>query len=493
MAQLYPHNRGMSRRSFLSDLTLATSAATLAAASANPLYAKPSDETNHNNRYQLSGIGKHNIVEAYHARQLDALSDAELYQQAAAIIATPSFSSNSFVLHAPLELMARYGLLQMVPPQQRTMARIQLTASAVVFEAGIDPVPMPQKLEAFKNIEAAGLAFQAAIKAKDMVAMDKVTLQMGRQFGIAPTLALLAKPTLTTLEAASHAHIGVWLLLRHGMSGPFDQVALLRHAARLMTRHPEYKITCFPRVSDITGKKLNMTAAEIEAFVIKQLIAPIQKGRISRGIRPLLQAAQDDDLPEKLFGEMIRHDMTSEQMDAAFRGALRIAARAMLLDDNDHAKFGWSHQLTLTQAACGLSTMGADRKLCLAIALAWSAAYRSFLSEKPLDPEYVPPKTGATMLEALYTSREAAAGRAWHATPEELPQIMGTIAGQASIRNDQHLVKYVRACFDMIGFDPAGMRLYLAGAASLCALWIAEYPLEGLKDNLLAGRKTPEK
>ena len=93
--------------------------------------------------------------------------------------------------------------------------------------------------------------------------------------------------------------------------------------------------------------------------------------------------------------------------------------------------------------------------------------------------------------DALHDSPRTAAARVWHATTEELPEVRRALATQASIRNDIHLVKCTRACFDMGSFDPEHARLYLAGAAHLCALWIGECPRETILNNLLEGRTTP--
>jgi hypothetical protein len=53
------------------------------------------------------------------------------------------------------------------------------------------------------------------------------------------------------------------------------------------------------------------------------------------------------------------------------------------------------------------------------------------------------------------------------------------------------LVKYTRACLDMGVFDPENVRLYLAAAAHLCAVWMAEVPRPTIIDALLVGRDTP--
>ena len=64
-----------------------------------------------------------------------------------------------------------------------------------------------------------------------------------------------------------------------------------------------------------------------------------------------------------------------------------------------------------------------------------------------------------------------------------------TLASQASIRTDQHLIKYTRACFDMVSFDPQHEKLYLAAAAHLCAVWVKEQPEVKIKESMSKDRK----
>lgn len=158
----------------------------------------------------------------------------------------------------------------------------------------------------------------------------------------------------------------------------------------------------------------------------------------------------------------------------------------MLQHDATFAKFGWSHCLTLPQAACGLSSLNLDRKLALAATLVWTTAYRSVLSDRDLDFGWAPaPLAGSPSLtEALETSPTAAAARVWHAEPAERPLVKQALATRASIRTDQHLIKYTRACLDMISFDPEYEHLYLAAAAHLCGLWVKEQPEAAIKAEL---------
>jgi hypothetical protein len=95
------------------------------------------------------------------------------------------------------------------------------------------------------------------------------------------------------------------------------------------------------------------------------------------------------------------------------------------------------------------------------------------LSDHDLDLNWAPQKLAGnpSLKEALQTSPTAAAARVWHADPQEFPLIKQTLATQASIRTDQHLIKYTRACLDMVSFDPQYEKLYLAAAAHLCGVW----------------------
>jgi hypothetical protein len=121
----------------------------------------------------------------------------------------------------------------------------------------------------------------------------------------------------------------------------------------------------------------------------------------------------------------------------------------------------------------------------------WIMAYRSVLSDRALDLSWHPqPTKDASVLEALQTSPAAAASRVWHAPDGELSSIRRILATEASIRNI-HLVKYTRACLDLRTFDPEHVRLYLAAAAHLCAVWMAEVPRATIAEALLVGRITP--
>ncbi len=446
--------------------------------------------------HSLDEIDPKNLVDAYAGRRLGDLSDREIIRAAADIISQPGEGMSSFTLHAPLELLARSGLLPLVAPEDRELARLQIVTSASVYQRGTKALPRPAAVAPFGDFDTARSELARVFSAGDEAGLEAVILSMAQEFSTAGLVHTLTPLLLPTLTAASHSHIGLWLLLRHGAAGDPADAGLLRAAARMLAADPKGRLQSFAgltAIHDGAAKPLKKTPAQVESFVLERLASPEKaEERKTRGIRGLMEAAEGEGTADREFGEFIRHDLTDEQITAAFRAALRASAHAMLQDDVGSAKFGWSHCLTLPQAAFGLSSLGKERKLGLAATLVWATAYRTVLSKKKtLDFAYRPKKVTASLREALHGTPDEAAGRFWHLQPDEQATARRLLASEAAVRNDQHLAKYTRACFDMCSLDPTQWRLYFASAAKLCALWIAETPREKISDRLSDGRRTP--
>jgi hypothetical protein len=486
-----------SRRDLLKTVGATTAAASVGAilGDKNATAGEPTPSgpaSDQANRHRLGGINPKNLVDEYERRELDAVGDADLCQQAAAIVSRPPVKGgSSFTLHAPLELLARYGLLPLVDPRERSLARLQLVASAAAFESGTTGGDPPAKIDAFPNPKDAKAEFTRVFEKGDANGLEAIVLQLAAQYGTASLVQLLTPLALPTLSGASHSHIGLWLLLRHGRSSDIGDAALLRAAARSLANDPKGRLKSFGGMAITGDKPLKDDPAQVERDVLAKLKAPKRGEQAYGSMRTLVTAGEATGNADALFLEFIRHDLTNEQIDAAFRAILRICAHNMLQHDAKFAKFGWSHCLTLPQAACGLSSFNIDRKLALATALVWITAYRSVLSDHDLDLHWAPTKLkdSPSLKEALQTSSAAAAARVWYAEPAELASIRQTLATEALIRTDQHLNKYTRACMDMASFDPRSERLYLAAAAHLCSIWVKEDPESKIKDQLLKGRK----
>jgi hypothetical protein len=445
------------------------------------------------NFHRIDSIDPKNLVDEYKDRALRELSDAELFDQVCRIVARPPMRGlTSFTLHAPLEVMARYGLMRLVEPSDRELARLQMVASAAVYGHQVDLMPAPARVYPFPDANTAAGALASAFTSGDADGMETLVLSVALQFGTKSLLNLLTPLALPTLTGASHSHIGLWLLLRHAEPAGVEDASLLRAAARALAADPTGQMKSFQGMSIEGTQHLETPPEQLCKEILDKLADPTKGTLGGQSIRELVEAGEKTGNVNTLFGDLIRHDLSQPQIEAAFRAVLRVSAHSMLQDDLEQAKFGWSHCLNLPQSAFGLSSVTTNRKLALAAALVWIVAYRSVLSDRPLDLGWHPqPIKDASVLEALQTSPAAAASRVWHAPDGELSAIRRILATEASIRNDIHLVKYTRACLDMGTFDPGHVRLYLAAAAHLCAVWIAEVPRATIVEALQVGRDTP--
>ena len=445
------------------------------------------------NLHRISGIDPKNVVDEYTDRALRELSDAEIFDRVCPIVARPRVRGlTNFTLHAPLEVMARYGLMRLVNPSGRELARLQMVASAAVYGHQVDLMPAPTRVYSFPDANTAAGALATAFKNADADGMEALVLSVASQFGTKSLVNLLTPLALPTLTGASHSHIGLWLLLRHAEPAGVENASLLRAAARALAADPTGQMKSFQGMSSQGKQRLKSPPEQVSKEILDKLSDPAKGTLGGQSIRELVEAGEKTGNVDSLFGDFIRHDLSRPQIDAAFRAVLRVCAHSMLQHDLEQAKFGWSHCLTLPQSAFGLSSVTTRSKLALAAALVWVTAYRSVLSHRALDLNWYPqPIKDASVLEALQTSPAAAASRVWHAADGELSAIRRILATEASIRNDIHLVKYTRACFDMGTCDPQYVRLYLAAAAHLCAVWMAEAPRATIAEALLVGRDTP--
>ncbi|MDJ0840913.1 MAG: hypothetical protein QNK37_30665 [Acidobacteriota bacterium] len=443
---------------------------------------------------KLTGIDPASAAEAYRSRGLATLSDARLFQVAGNAIAQPLENRlTNFTLHAPLELLARWGLMGLVDPADRELARIQVVASAAAYEQSVSDSFLARLPEAYPGIGEAEKSITAYLKKGDVEQAESSSLRIARQFGLTAMVRILGPYALRTMTTTSHAHIGFWLLGRYGMPGfGVAGANLMRASVRMIASEPKAMIKSFSQNATNRGDPLPMTAREVEAFIYQRLALPPAIPTAETGIRSLVKAAEDASLPDQLFSSMMNHHLSDEQIDAAFRALLRLSAHAMLQETNQRAKFGWTHHLTMPQAAWGLASLYNAPRTALAAALVWVTAWRSTMNVtyKKIDPKWAPERVNMSFDKALTESPEAAAAHVWHAPPAERPQIVRKLATKAAVRNDQHLVKYVLACLETAAFDPTMEHLYLAAAAYLLAVWLPDTPRHLIEKNLTRGRKT---
>ena len=180
-----------------------------------------------------------------------------------------------------------------------------------------------------------------------------------------------------------------------------------------------------------------------------------------------------------LAAELLAGPTESIGLRSARRTLLRVAAWSMLQDDPDHAPYGWTHCLTMPQAALGIAPTAHEPADAVAVAATYVLGFRSTLGKVALDPHWSPePLTGlgpeaelSTRLDALAGSPDEAAAATWHAPGTSVPAIVSRLAGYAASHPDAHLAKYTVACLDAASADPEADRLFLAAAAFLGAWW----------------------
>src|SRR6476659_270337 len=89
----------------------------------------------------LADLSAADVPDSYARRDLGAVPDARLCELVAEVIARPKVAqADSFVLHAPLELLARTALLSMVEPQARELARQRIVWLGATYAAAGEDV-----------------------------------------------------------------------------------------------------------------------------------------------------------------------------------------------------------------------------------------------------------------------------------------------------------------------------------------------------------------
>src|SRR6187455_3163657 len=104
----------------------------------------------------LASLDVTDVRDAYFANGMDSWSDRRLAAEVAEVVSVPKEApADSFVLHAPLELLARVGLLRAVRPDAREQARQRLVWLAASYTAAGPPVERTPQDEHLEPEEAA--------------------------------------------------------------------------------------------------------------------------------------------------------------------------------------------------------------------------------------------------------------------------------------------------------------------------------------------------
>ncbi len=440
----------------------------------------------------LDNINPERVIPEYQERELEQLSDHFLFTEAAEIVGQPKDYLDSFVIHAPLEIMARYRLLALVSPKEKTQARLQILATTAVYQSHGPSIPLPLELPHLHNWKDARERLECAIMAGDVDMADRISMAMANQFGSRLLIDALASKSIWTLTLASHAHIG--LMMANRLQGDLSpkSLYLLRRIVRELAADPQAVLKVSQQeMEDTKASSFNDNDYITETALVDEFATiPKIKRPEQSTVRALIEAAQEENLLANLF-QRVPNLASSKLTHRVFQTCTRTAAYSMLQDNwEDEAgltqapldiKYGWTHCLTLPQAGWAIAPLMTEVPNPSLAACMWVLSFRATIGSKDLDLNAELPKTKANFHEALLSSPKEAASVAWHADHNQKLAIRAELATQAAIRNDAHLVKYVRACLDLSSFDQEFSHLYDSCAAYLCSLWMLEQPRESLE------------
>ena len=415
----------------------------------------------------------------YLRHRLDRWADAQLVDAVTRIVATPKVApADSFVLHAPLELLARVRLLGHLSARDREPARQRIAGLAAAYAAAgaeIDPPPLRPDL----TPEHAAVDLVAAIAAGDLDAVDPLAATLGAITTPVDLGPRLGPALIASLAAAGHASILLYLWPRTPGLGA-SAGDLLRGPARELARNPGWSLRWID-VQPPAGRRPETPAAPPATALIDALAAlPALGVPGNTFIYPLMHQVDECEAAVELLRAGIER---SPDTGSAARQLSRVAAWSMLGEPDEHAPYGWTHCLTIPQAVMGLAAHGVEPRRAVAVAATHVAGFRGALAQRPLDraPMAQSATARGTLDDALAAGPAAAAAHAWHATEAERGGLRAALAASASRHHDAHLVKYTLACFDSAAADPTETRLYLAAAASLAAYWAGQ-PGDGFFD-----------
>jgi hypothetical protein len=394
----------------------------------------------------------------------DNESDATLTARAAEQISVPRDApANSFVLHAPLELLARTALLAYVDASCRPQARERIREIERSFTS-FAPAEPTDRRRAFDRADEAVRHLSDAIDANDLEGADEAADWLGAKLTPFELSTALADVVVASLAAAAHAPIFLWLAPRVNPRGNLTG-GLVRPLVRELARDASMRLRWIDeRRSESRRAECETTAADMIAALAS---APNLGEGASNFIFPTMSRVDTAALAPAILGPVCGPGA----IRGRGRAVTRAAAWSMLAEPPTHAPYGWSHALTMSQAAIGIAGSCADPTRALATAATYVFGFRATLAVRPLVESFEPGPVAVSWDEAFAAGPDSAAAAAWHVPADRRAQLVAQLANRAATHPDAHQAKYTLACLDAMGDDPGMARLYLAAAARLVGYW----------------------
>jgi hypothetical protein len=367
------------------------------------------------------------------------LSDAALVRAVAQAIARPKrHRASSFIIHAPLELLARADLLPFAPPDARTAIRLRIAAIAALYAEG-DEIPWPTAR--FDSPDHAHRTLMSALAIGDADLADAAICDLCTRQSMTGLVHLLADDIAPLLGHAAHAPILLAALpmaerrygdLRHLLRAPIRALAL---EAGTRVHWVDQPLSPDP---DAPGT------------LFDALASPPSVSSPSVFIAPTMQAVEANDLAPGLLARACADVSVAE----ATRQLARIAALSMIQDDPAHGPYGWSHCLTLPQGVLGLAPFVTNHARLVCIAATFARGFRATLGQVRLDPAAI--------------------------APVPKPFDVDELARRAGSHHDAHVAKYTLGCLNAATHDPDARALYLSAANYLVQWWV-DHPDAGFE------------
>lgn len=346
-----------------------------------------------------------------------AKSDKDLFDAASAIVLIPKKpgtdpNDGSFILHAPLEICARYFLLPLVNDENAAEARKRIRLLAEKYFEFEDADP-----NYFHNEEE--IDFDVSLVNVDEMA--------------------------TTLLFASHATILLAMQNNLETTNSFIHRKLFRMASEISLDKDSHMAWSKSKQEIIVAK------IDTEDFYINN-VANIEKGNASTDtIRGLVEAVESSGLLNETLASL-----DTNNLDEQFKMLMRISALSMIIENEEHSKYGWSHSLTIPHSIWSLNNFGDGSLTLLKSAITHCASYRHLMRKQEISSD---------LLHEYYDEDE-------QSIFTEHYVLITDIISRASSMEDAHLVKYAYTCFDLMKRDPQYSRLYATAADRLLQIWL---------------------
>jgi hypothetical protein len=364
------------------------------------------------------------------------MSQNDLIERATRAVAVPREQpADSFVLHAPLNLMARVGLLPYLDSSATPEAEAAIESVVRRYEAS-GPAVSPPRQPHITDEDEAAVQLAAAIASGELDDVDALATWLTDRCSALTLSNLLGEAMIDSLAAAGHAPIGFHLLqrVRDGQLSP----SLLRGTLRELARNPDWKVRWFRDLAPVDNPvELGDAIASL----------PMLGSPGSDFIFPLMSQVDSSGVGARLLGPALG---ATPNVDHA-RVLTRVAALSMLDGDPAKAPYGWTHCFTMAQGAMSLAGNGVEPRTAIAVAATFVAGFRVAYKTEPVG--------------SLNDNRATAYASTGPAFDE------ATLAAFAAPHHDEHLVKYTLACFHAAEDDPAWRSVYLQAAGYLADWW----------------------